>query len=65
MKTNTQMILDSFDRRIIKDKDMKIKLLFKVFQCGDLTQHHFLLKRLNSCNFIIRNDNPLGVIARK
>ena len=66
MKTNTQMILDSFDRRTIKAKDMKIKLLYKVFQTGDLMQHALLFKRLRSnCDFIIRSDNPLDVVARK
>jgi len=65
MKTNTQMIIDSFNRRIITDKDLKMKMLYKVFQSGNLQQHYLLLKRLNSCNFIIRSDNSLDVIARK
>lgn len=66
MKTNLEMLSDSFDRRTIKAKDMKIKLLYKVFQTGDLMQHALLFKRLRSnCDFIIRNDNPVDVIARK
>ena len=65
MKTNLEMLSDSFDRRTITDKDLKIKMLYRVFQSGNLIEHALLLKRINTCNFIIRSDNPLRIIARK